>query len=769
MIPLLYHLIALLDTFIYSIASSTFRIIIDIATLDPPLFRQEQIEPIATRVYIVVGVLILFKLIISAIQYLINPDVFEDKEKGIVGILKKIVISIALIVVTPAIFNFMLKIQAPIIKTIPSVVLGVTAEEANEQIRGYDLSFQALKTFVRTREPGKHQSDGKDDVGPGKQIHDFGSFNLYVTDGCKITVLGWLVDGLTGNSSCTYDYMIIISTIMGGFLVYVTLSMALDVAIREIKFGVIQMLAPIPISSYVFSPDKLKKFAKTAGTVYADLFIRLAIIYFIIFAAQEILRTGILNQLAIGGGVADTGSWFRNVVVNNTLLSALLMFAKKAPKFISELLGLPDISSGDLAEMFKPAWQRNGLLAAVGGTIGAGVANMANKVSQNGNPGDSFGQKLKNTFADKEKRRDMLKSGIAGSSSAAFHGGVAAAQGKGGSDVWKSGYKHAIQARQNRDLDKLNGLTGFEGFKERAKVKMTDTLGIDTQASLAENKQKAYSTLHQDVGSFKKAVMGRIDKNPSVAMRTDAKYGSAIHQLGQMLMENSDAINDSGNQDLMTIRDKFKSVTDSNGRTVYTLKDGEHLGYYDLDAVRVNAEQSHIGSISAKMEPLKTIAQKEIFSDAMAGKVVDVSGNLMDEFNYGNEGYAAAGYTQGADGIWRDAAGKARSQAHSDVTTAVQSAMQHITENGVPLGIDTTLLQKWFQGTATAADIDSLPPEVRDKISPELRERIIKGDFGALDDEYQRRSEALSGEMATSREHLARASLERRNANKDKK
>ena len=29
------------------------------------------------------------------------------------------------------------------------------------------------------------------------------------------------------------------------------------------------------------------------------------------------------------------------------------MFAKNAPKFLSELLGLPDIGSGDMKEMFK--------------------------------------------------------------------------------------------------------------------------------------------------------------------------------------------------------------------------------------------------------------------------------------------------------------------------------------------------------------------------------------------------------------------------------
>ena len=255
--------------------------------------------------------------------------------------------------------------------------------------------------------------------------------------------------------------------------------------------------------------------------------------------------------------------------------------------------------------------------------------------------------------------------------------------------------------------------------------------------------------------------MGRIDKTPSVAMRSEVKAGSAIDQLGQMLTANAAVINSGSNQDLKNILSKFTMTTDSSGRTVYALKSGERLGYYDLEAVRVNAEQEHIGSISGKIEPLKTIAQKELFSDAMSGKVEDISGNLIDEFNYGNEGYIAAGYTQDASGVWRDSTGKARGQAHSDVTTAVQSAMQHIAENGVPLGKDPVLLQKWFQGTAT-------PDDVKD-LDPELQNRILGKDFGTLDDYYQRESEVLSSQMASSKEHLARASLERRNANKDKK
>ena len=359
---IIYHLLAAIDTIIYGLASSMFRIIYDIATTE--FFKPEQIETVANRIYIVVGVLMLFKLVISAVQYMINPDVFDDKDKGMAGILKKIVISIALIVVVPSIFNFMIAMQGSIIKTLPSIILGSNAsEKTDDESIGFDLSFQVLQAFVKARD-GKGGS-----VGDNGEIHDLWSFNEHVTDGCPPVSLF----GIISTDNCEYDYMIIVSTLAGGFLCYVLLSMILDIAIRTIKFGIIRILAPIPISSYIFSKDKLSKFAKTTITVYTDLFIRMAIVYFIIFAIQEIvIKNNLINVLSVNnGGVSDTGDWFRGVVVNIAIIFGLLMFASKAPKFISELLGLPDVTSGDMADMFKPAWQRVGGFAAPGAAIGA--------------------------------------------------------------------------------------------------------------------------------------------------------------------------------------------------------------------------------------------------------------------------------------------------------------------------------------------------------------------------------------------------------------
>lgn len=398
---LLYRLFATLDSIIYSVATALFRIIFELA--ETPFFSNDQIKAVSDRVYIVVGVLMLFKLVISAVQYLINPDAFEDKEKGLGGILKKTAVSIGLIVIVPTVFQFLMAIQGPIIKTLPSVILGASpSETVNDEKIGFDLSFQVLSTFVRPKEgKGGSVSDSAGKI--SGEIHDINSFSAHVTDDCGRWIWNW-------DENCQYDYKYFISTISGAFLCYMLLGMTLDIAIRTIKMGIIQILAPIPISGYIVSKDMLNKFVKTATSVYLDLFIRMGIVYFVIFAILAICEAGVFGFGRVTG--TDTGDWFRSIVVNIILVFGLLMFASKAPKFITDLLGLPDVGTGDLADMFKPAWQR------AGGAAGALINPLANGVSnwrQSRRMGRSKGESLRRALGGIGKGAlDSIEGAMAG-------------------------------------------------------------------------------------------------------------------------------------------------------------------------------------------------------------------------------------------------------------------------------------------------------------------------------------------------------------------
>ncbi len=493
MIQIIYGLLALIDMLVYSIASSLLGLISDLANTQ--FFKAEQITEVANRIYIVIGVLMLFKLVISAIQYMVNPDTFEDKEKGLAGILKKTAISIALIVLVPSIFSFMIAIQEPIVKTLPDIVLGPgTTEATDEQSIGFNLSFKVLSAFVKINDKNPKALSKGDNagVGTGKEIHDFPSFVAHVTDDCP----GLSLFGLVGNmDDCQYNYMIIISTLCGGFLVYVLLSMVLDISIRTIKFGVIQILAPIPIAGYVFNKDRLNKFVKTTMTVYLDLFIRMIIIYFVIFAIKAmIIENDLLNVLNVGGGgVANTGDWFRNVVVNVALVIGLLMFAKSAPKFISELLGLPDIGSGELADMFKPAWQR------AGGAAGALVNPFTNAAANWRQTRDIYGKK--------GHRGEALRRAIAGFGK----GALDSAQGVMNGDDWNKMRSRHDQAKQ-KSLDRAKRLQNRRKNEEEGASRLSRVL-------------QRFNNL-KDKLAFK--------QDPALKAEAQARYDAAKERLNKM-------------------------------------------------------------------------------------------------------------------------------------------------------------------------------------------------------------------------------------------
>ena len=733
-------ILSAIDSLFFGLVRDCFKLILYIA--DVEIFNEGVIEDFSSRVYMILAVLMFFKIAISTIQYLVDPEKLSDSSSGVGAIVKNSAIAILLLVVVPEIFKFARTAQNDLAAYVPSIIMGrdyvipPSDGSENPNIAMVNDQAEAMTGAVMSAFYTPKKDKTKFDHGKVITLKDFRS---QVTDGCAPFSLGNL-GAYFSTDTCSWNYTIILPVIVAGLMIFVLISMAVDIAIRAFKFSILEIMAPIPIVSYIDKGGKgaFETWVKEVKDVYLDLFIRLAVVYFIVFAIQKLVEN-------FGGGNGSMLSHMRNEdilmkgLVLIFIIIGLLLFAKEAPKYICDALGIK--GSDKISNMFKRA---GGMMGAVGAGLTAGAGNLMNKY--NALKGDKW-----KGLSGKAKLRETLKAAAsvgAGMTSGAYRGTRAALSGKSLKEAYQTGHRGATKARQNRDLDRLNGLTGRKGMKERYRARAEDFFGLDTQESLAENKQKAYSALHNDVGAFKKAVMGRIDKNESVAMRDRIKEGSAIDRLGQILNLSKDAIDASDNTDLKAIRDKFELKTwyddKGNKHEAWGLKKNQKLGYYDLEAIRVSAEQEKIGTISSKMEPLKTLAQKELFQDSMKGTVEDTNGNLIDDMNFGDEGYRARGIDKA-------------NPAHSDITTAVQTARQHIAENAVPLGdggrVSQDQIQDWFEG----------------KGKPPLADFKDYGDdFTGLDDAYQRKSQDLSQAMAESASHLARESNKRRESNKDK-
>lgn len=346
---LILGLFSWIDFFIHTGVAEVFKLIFRIAEVD--IFTEEAIGTFANRIYGILGVLILFKIVISCIQYLVSPDKMADKDKGMGALITRTIISFVLLALVPTIFSFAKKVETNIAGVIPTIILGQNVDyrtqdgETPVEKVGSWMSFVTLKAFVTEKEDKKTEIANKN-----LKMENFDDFKKNIMVGCGVFSL----DG------CVYDYNVVFSLLVGVFMLYILLSMGIDIAIRTIKLGILQILAPIPIASYINGQENFKTWYQTALKVYADLFIRLIVIYFIVYI-----------MVTIGSGGMSIG-FLTDPFVVIYIIVGLLFFAKQAPKFICDILGIKSDGFGDIGKMFtRPA--KAAAIGAAGLATGLGA------------------------------------------------------------------------------------------------------------------------------------------------------------------------------------------------------------------------------------------------------------------------------------------------------------------------------------------------------------------------------------------------------------
>ena len=110
-----------LDKIVYWFVEQVLQLIVDLANVN--IFTDTTINAFARRIYVLLGLVMVFKLMISFIQILIDPDAMSDKEKGVGNVLKRVVISMALIVLVPSIFKMARDVQGYILPIIPKLMI----------------------------------------------------------------------------------------------------------------------------------------------------------------------------------------------------------------------------------------------------------------------------------------------------------------------------------------------------------------------------------------------------------------------------------------------------------------------------------------------------------------------------------------------------------------------------------------------------------------------------------------------------------------------
>ena len=338
-------------------ASTLYTLIVQIANVD--IFGNYIYEMMG-RIYTFLAIFMLFKLSISVVNYVLNPDQLTDKSKGFGKLIQNVIIVMALIIMTPQLFNWAYKLQAAILNTNvlytivtgkpndssydPSDLQGLTSKEIvailtkNAEDSGDMIKYELLSTFIYNGYSEDEHTAVKSD----------GTLCNKETTGSYSEAYDCLMDGDTVNNTSgskhygakkgfTNEYKILVSTLCIGFAAYVFLVTAFDVALRCVKLGALQLMAPVPIIS-MLDPNSGKsgmfsKWLKECKNTYLSLFTRLISIYFAVEVIRGLTEPG--RFVWYGTDVA-VGFGFVKVFV----ILGLLMFAKQLPKFIEDATGI---------------------------------------------------------------------------------------------------------------------------------------------------------------------------------------------------------------------------------------------------------------------------------------------------------------------------------------------------------------------------------------------------------------------------------------------
>ena len=517
-----------IDSIIYNFISSVYETFINIANYT--FINNDIITEFSERVYVLLGVFMLFRLAFSFVNYFINPDNMGDKKNGVGNLVQRVIISLVLLVLTPTFFNLAFKIQVYVVKenVLANLILGGKYENFSIQQRqqmysnaGKHMAFATLKAFMHpenkellqltNEELDNKYGNDKDLV---KYIKEYKQAEI---DGNIDALVGWykLNTKEDTNGNYIFSYSAVLSTIAGLLVVWILVVFCIDIGVRTVKLAFLQLIAPIPIIGYIDNDRGDKVFKTWYGTCFAtylELFLKLTAIYFVIFVISLISSQGIYEYTIDGNGDLVTQSVSNpDFFVNLFIILGLLIFANEVPNLIGEMFGIKGdgFSLNPMKRIGKSALATGFVGGVTGGLFGSGLSAYGNYKTNR-----DMGQ----------GRFKSLMSGAGGVFTGFGKGASSGMRQKKISNMIGSGSK-AASSSAAKILERPN--TTFWG---RNLAAFQNKVGLQTAGDLYEKRLKSYNDVTRHLSTLKTAAGKRLDKNPdyNINIKTKDKNGNDI-------------------------------------------------------------------------------------------------------------------------------------------------------------------------------------------------------------------------------------------------
>lgn len=495
------------DWLIYSLIGWIMEGIFNLSNImvDPAFVKN-----VYNRIYVIIAIFMVFKLAFSFLKYMVSPDSLTDKNDGVGKLIVRAITMLAILIMLPVLFfnqdligegrgPVLSVLQSGLIKTVPRIILGIddgsnddngTYENSvinNAAEYGDTMAVNMLSAFFFPEECRKNDS-ANTCTSDTKYVDSVDDFLFKIND------------NKTGDSTYVYQYMWPLTTVAGVILAIILIGMAIEIAMRTFKLIILQMMAPIPVMTYI-DPKSSKDGAfsswlKTFVSTYIDIFIKLATIYLLLLLVSKVFA-------------GDGNSIFKNTaqgfmsknLVLVFLVIGLFKFAKDAPQFIKDALGIK--SKGGSGFGFGKA------LAAAGGAVIGGAAGLAGGYAA--------------AKAGGASTRGALLKAVGGGAAGMFRGGSSALSGAGKDGKIMKGLGAAAQAQGNMNQRKMAAAAAGSTMFGRAASRVENLFTGQTAADRDKEKIDQYKEAIDGAKGFKSTLADSAGKSDAVINGTNLK------------------------------------------------------------------------------------------------------------------------------------------------------------------------------------------------------------------------------------------------------
>ena len=391
-----------IDAIVYTVVGYIYQVFVLISRIQ--LFNDPTIADFRNKIYVIIGVVMLFVITFALLKALVNPDDLTKGDASPVKIVRNFIMALVMIAIVPTIFSYSRTLQNIVVEenVIGKIILGAgetTAEEQSSDLskKGYHLAVYSFQAFFYT-------NDEKDmeNVKPDNPTNEDG--NLAITfinileDGNFFRLPNYAKSVTTGTPRVNYFFLL--STAAGVYLLYIILSFCLDLGVRVVKLGFYEIIAPIPAMALVIPGQKkiFDNWVKTSVSVYIELFIRLVVIFFGVFVIGMI--PNVWESIRASSSAYEF-TWGVQLISQVIVILGIVTFMKQAPKLIGDMFGLDSgnmkLGIGEKLKAggaFMAGGAIGGSLISAGKNLGSGIGAISSAVGA-GNKAKAVGNMLK--------------------------------------------------------------------------------------------------------------------------------------------------------------------------------------------------------------------------------------------------------------------------------------------------------------------------------------------------------------------------------------